>query len=39
MQTGLVYAGVDGVSRVMNRVLAKQDVTANTETATRVHAA
>lgn len=31
MQTGLVYAEVDGVSGVMNRVLAKHDVTANTE--------
>lgn len=41
MQTGLVYrAEVDGVSRVMNRVLAKHDVTANAaEAATRIRAA
>lgn len=34
-----MYAEVDGVSEVMNRVLAKHDVTANTEAATRVRAA
>lgn len=31
-----MYAEVDGVSGVMNRVLAKHDVTANAEAATRV---
>lgn len=39
MQTGPVFAEVDGVSRVMNRVLAKHDVTANAEAATRIRAA
>lgn len=37
MRTGLVYTRVDGVSRVMNRVLAEHDVTTNVEPATRLY--